>query len=129
MQPPLANIVVPASDPGRFRVEQGNNRLFCRSSSWIGYRNSRKIEGEIANITVVRDGSKWYVSIQAEREVERPFYPSGSIVGIDPGSGSLCHALQRGSNPAAQQPEEEASTSEALSAHDGAPGEGKPELA
>ena len=72
-------------DPGQFRVEQGNNRLFLPKLGWIGYRNSREIEGEIANITVLRDGSKWYVSIQTEREVEKPVHRSGSIVGIDLG--------------------------------------------
>jgi putative transposase len=72
-------------DPAQFRVEQCNNRLFLPKLGWIGYRNSRRIEGQIANITVFEQGSKWYVSIQTEREVEPPLHPSNSIVGIDLG--------------------------------------------
>ena len=72
-------------DPQQFRIEQNNNRLFLPKLGWLGYRNSRRIEGEPSNVTVCRDGEKWLVSIQTEHAVEEPVHPSSSIVGIDLG--------------------------------------------
>jgi putative transposase len=72
-------------DAKQFRLEQHNNRLFLPKLGWIRYRNSRAVEGEVSNITVFREGLKWFVSLQTEREAGKPVHPSGSIVGIDLG--------------------------------------------
>jgi putative transposase len=72
-------------DPKQFRVEEQNSRLFLPKLGWLRYRNSRRVEGEVSNITVFREGSKWFVSVQTEREVETPVHPSRSMVGIDLG--------------------------------------------
>jgi len=72
-------------DPKQFRIEQNNNRLFLPKLGWLRYRNSRPIEGAPANVSVCRDGDKWFVSIQTEREVEKPVHQSSSMVGIDLG--------------------------------------------
>ena len=52
---------------------------------WIGFRKSREIEGVLKNTTVLYDGTHWYVTIQAQREVNDPVHPSRSTVGIDLG--------------------------------------------
>jgi transposase len=72
-------------DPKQFRIEQGNNRLFLPKLGWVRYRNSRALEGQPSNLTVSREGHKWFVSVQTEREVKQPVHPSSSIVGIDLG--------------------------------------------
>ena len=49
------------------------------------YRNSRDIVGTAKNITVSQSGSKWYASIQTEREVPQPVPTATTAIGIDVG--------------------------------------------
>jgi putative transposase len=71
--------------PQGFDLEEQNNRVFLPKIGWVRYRNSRKVLGEISNVTVSCHGGRWYVSIQTEREVEKPVHPATSDVGIDMG--------------------------------------------
>ena len=71
-------------DPKQFKIEQGNDRLFLPKLGWLRYRNSREILGSVKNITVSQDHGKWFVSLQTEREVERPV-PQGEAIGVDVG--------------------------------------------
>jgi putative transposase len=41
----------PYPDAKHFRIEQNNNRLFLPKLGWLRYRNSRRIQGEPANVT------------------------------------------------------------------------------
>ncbi len=50
----------------------------------VGYRKSRSIIGKPKNITVSREGLKWFVSIQTEFEIE-PKRMINSEIGIDMG--------------------------------------------
>jgi putative transposase len=72
-------------DQKQFKIDQGNSRIFLPKLGWIRYRNSRVVLGVAKNITVSANGSKWFVSIQTEREIEQPVHPATSIVGIDMG--------------------------------------------
>jgi putative transposase len=72
-------------DPKQIKLEQGNNRIFLPKLGWLLYRNSRKVDGELRNVTVSMSGGKYFVSIQTRREVEQPVHPSTSAVGIDVG--------------------------------------------
>jgi putative transposase len=71
-------------DPKQIRLEQETSRLFLPKLGWLRYRNSRKVLGTVKNLTVRLSCGKWFVSIQTEREVERPV-PHGGAVGIDLG--------------------------------------------
>jgi len=77
-------------DPRQIKLDQGNSRIFLPKLGWLRYRNSRKVLGDLRNVTVSRGDrpvartGKWFVSIQTEREVERP-RPKGGTVGIDLG--------------------------------------------
>ncbi len=71
-------------DPKQIKLDQANGRLFLPKLGWLRYRNSRKTLGELRNVTVSLSGGKWFVSIQARREVETPV-PHGGAVGIDLG--------------------------------------------
>ncbi len=62
---------------------------------WIGFRKSREIEGTPKNVTVSYDGKHWYVTIQAQREVNEPIHPSRSTIGIDLGVAQFA-ALSNG---------------------------------
>jgi putative transposase len=71
--------------PQGFKIDQPNSRIFLPKLGWIRYRNSRDILGNAKNITVSQTGSKWFASIQTEREVEQPVPTATSAVGIDVG--------------------------------------------
>ncbi|QSR88925.1 transposase [Methylacidiphilum caldifontis] len=71
-------------DPKQIKLEQHNNRIFLPKLGWLRYRNSRELLGVVKNVTVSQSCGKWYVSIQAEREVEQ-IVPQGGTVGIDMG--------------------------------------------
>lgn len=72
-------------DAKQFKIDAGNSRVFLPKLGWLRYRNSRNMLGTAKNITVSSTGSKWFVSIQTEREVAEPAHPSASIIGIDVG--------------------------------------------
>jgi putative transposase len=71
-------------DPTKFKLDQDNSRIYLPKLGWIRYRNSRKVLGDLRNITVSFKSGKWFVSIQTRREVEKPI-PKGGAVGIDMG--------------------------------------------
>jgi putative transposase len=71
-------------DRKAIKLDQGNSRIFLPKLGWLRYRNSRKVLGELRNVTVSLSGGKWFVSIQTEREVTQPT-PKGGAVGIDMG--------------------------------------------
>lgn len=72
-------------DPKQFRLDHVNSRIFLPKLGWLRNRNSRKVEGELRNVTISIKGGKYFVSIQAQREVQEPIHPSTSIIGIDVG--------------------------------------------
>jgi len=75
--------------PQGFRVQR--NGVFLPKIGWVAFRVSartakRKVEGEVKNVTLRLEGSRWYVSFQTEREVEEPTHEdAGSVVGVDVG--------------------------------------------
>jgi putative transposase len=71
-------------DPKQIKLDQGNNRIFLPRLGWLRYHNSRKVMGDLRNVTVSLSGGKWFVSIQTERDVAQPI-PRGGAVGIDMG--------------------------------------------
>lgn len=73
-------------DPKQIRLDQVNSRTKLPKLGWVRYRNSRgrEVLGTVKNVTVSLSGGKWFMSIQAEREVQVPL-PRGGELGIDPG--------------------------------------------
>ena len=72
-------------DPKQIKIDQSNSRLFLPKLGWIRYRNSREVLGELRNVTVSSSGSKWYISIQTQREVGQPVPTATTAIGIDLG--------------------------------------------
>jgi putative transposase len=75
--------------PDEFELDQQNSRIRLPKLGWMRYRNSRKILGDPANVTVSHSCGRWYISVQTEREVETPRHSSTSIVGLDWGIASF----------------------------------------
>ena len=72
-------------DPKQIKLDQCNSRIFLPKLGWIRYRNSREVLGELRNVTVSSSGSKWYISIQTQREVGQPVPTATTAIGIDLG--------------------------------------------
>ena len=72
-------------DPSQIKLDQGSARIFLPKLGWMRFRKSREVLGEVRNVTVNACGEKWFVSVQTEREVERPVHPRTSVVGVDLG--------------------------------------------
>lgn len=70
--------------PQGCKLEQHNDRIYLPKIGWVRYRNSRKVIGEIKNVTISQKCGKWFVSIQAEYDIETP-KPNGGEIGIDMG--------------------------------------------
>jgi len=71
-------------DPRQIKLDEANDRIFLPKLGWLRYRNSRRILGELRNVTVSLNGGKWFVSVQTRREVAVPL-PQGDAIGIDMG--------------------------------------------
>ena len=103
-------------DPKQIRLDEGNGRLFLPKLGWLRYRKSRDVQRAVRNVTISQRCNKWFVSIQAEREVEGPVVSQpgseasarmavgtapGTAVGIDLGvvrfatlsDGTFCEPL------------------------------------
>ncbi len=56
-----------------FRVK--NRKMFLPKIGWVKFRgNFNRILGVIKNVTVVKNGIKWEVSVQTEREIPEPIH-------------------------------------------------------
>ena len=71
--------------PRKVELDQPNGRIRMPKLGWMRCRASRAVEGEVGQVTVSLKAGKWHVSVQTEREVERPVHPSTTLVGIDVG--------------------------------------------
>jgi putative transposase len=72
-------------DSTQIKLDQDNSRIFLPKLGWLRYRKSREIQGEICSVTVTNIGKKWFISIQTEREVDRPTHRATTAIGIDMG--------------------------------------------
>jgi putative transposase len=72
-------------DSKQIKLDQRNSRIFLPKFGWVCYRNSRDVLGDLRNATVSQSGGKWFVSIQTQREVERPMPKATTAIGIDVG--------------------------------------------
>ena len=72
-------------EPKQIKLDQINNRIFLPKLGWLRYRNSREALGQVRNVTVSQSGGKWFISIQIQRELERPLPSTTTTIGIDVG--------------------------------------------
>jgi putative transposase len=70
--------------PQGCKLDQDNDRIYLPRLGWCRYHNSRAVLGAIKNVTVSLSGSKWFVSVQTEREVA-DVATVGTAIGLDMG--------------------------------------------
>lgn len=72
-----------------FRYPQGfkidNRRIFLPKIGWINFFKSQEIDGLPKNVTVIRNGKHWFISVQVEFEISDPVPKTNAIIGIDLG--------------------------------------------
>ena len=71
--------------PQGITLDAGNSRVKLPKLGWVRYRKSRDVLGTIKNATLSQTSSKWFVSLQTERDVVPPMPTSTSAVGVDMG--------------------------------------------
>ena len=72
-------------DSKQIELDQINSRIYLPKLGWVFYRKSREVLGELRNVTVSCNSGKWFISIQTQREVERPQTLATTAIGIDVG--------------------------------------------
>lgn len=74
---------------GTIKHDEVNGRIFIpKLGVWLNYNKSRDVLGTIKNVTISKQAEKWYVSLQAEREltqVNPKWVDANRILGIDVG--------------------------------------------
>jgi putative transposase len=53
-------------DPKQFALDRANGRLKLPKLGWLRLRMSRPVEGVLRNVTLRREGERWFASIQVE---------------------------------------------------------------
>lgn len=72
--------------PQAFKIKK--SRVYFPKLGWISYVKHRPIEGTPKFLTIVQEGSEWYVSITCEvkiQEMVKPDLEFANVVGIDVG--------------------------------------------
>jgi putative transposase len=72
-------------DPKQIKLDEQNERIYLPKIGWVRYYKSREMIGAVKQVTVSERAGEWYMSVQTEREMEKPVHPSKSMVGIDLG--------------------------------------------
>lgn len=73
----------------QIKLDQPNSRIFLPKLGWLRFRQSRDVLGELRNVTVGQSNDRWFVSIQTQREVEKPLPSTTAAIGIDVGVARL----------------------------------------
>ncbi len=63
----------------------GHDSIKLPKFGWVKIIRHRKIKGRMRNVTVKREGERWFVVIQTEIEVAGPSLHSRSTIGLDMG--------------------------------------------
>ena len=66
-------------------LDKNNRVIKLPKLGWVKYRLSQAIDGQIKNVTVSRHGGHYWLSIQTEREIEKPIHPATGEIGLDLG--------------------------------------------
>lgn len=66
-------------------LDENNRVIKLPKLGWVKYRLSQPIAGVIKNVTVSRHGGHYWLSIQTEREIEKPVHPATGEIGLDLG--------------------------------------------
>jgi putative transposase len=72
-------------DPRRFALDATNGRIKLPKLGWVRLRLSQPIEGTVKNVTITREGERWFASLQIETKDVAPVLNIEPTIGIDLG--------------------------------------------
>jgi putative transposase len=72
-------------DPKQFSLDPLNSRAKLPKLGWVRLRMSRPVEGTLRNISVTREGDKWFISIQVKQYATLASLNLPPTLGIDLG--------------------------------------------
>lgn len=72
-------------DPKQFALDGANGRIKLPKLGWVRLRMSQPVEGALRNVSITREGSKWFGSIQVETSETIPALGLAPTLGIDLG--------------------------------------------
>jgi len=72
-------------DPKQFTLDATNGRIKLPKLSWVRLRISKPVDGALRNVSITRQGSKWFASIQVESAEIVPALGVAPTLGIDLG--------------------------------------------
>lgn len=72
-------------DAKQIAIDAANGRIRLPKVGWVRLRLSRPIAGEVRNVSVTREGTRWFASIQTEQAAVLPAALVRPTLGIDLG--------------------------------------------
>ncbi len=72
-------------DPKQFGLDGANGRIKLPKLGWLRLRMSQQVQGELRNVSITREGAKWFVSIQVQTIETVPALGLAPTLGIDLG--------------------------------------------
>lgn len=75
-------------DPKQFALDRENGRVRLPKLGWVRLRMSQPVEGVLRNVSITREGAKWFASLQVENRETLPaldLHHAGPTLGIDLG--------------------------------------------
>ncbi len=72
-------------DPKQFAIDSTNGRIKLPKLGWIRLRMSQPVAGEPRNVSITREGAKWFASIQVETRETVEALGIAPTLGIDLG--------------------------------------------
>jgi len=72
-------------DPKQFSMDAANGRIKLPKLGWVRLRMSQPADGALRNVSVTREGERWFASIQVETRETAPALGVAPTLGIDLG--------------------------------------------
>lgn len=72
-------------DSKQFAMDAANGRIKLPKLGWLRLRMSQPVEGVLRNVSITREGARWFASIQVEANETVPALGVGPTLGIDLG--------------------------------------------
>ena len=72
-------------DPKQFALDAANCRIRLPKLGWVRLRMSQPVVGDLRNVSVTREGTRWFVSLQVEVRETVPALGVAPTLGIDLG--------------------------------------------
>ena len=72
-------------DPKQFALDAATDRIKLPKLGWVRLRMSRAVDGPLRNVSITKEGAKWFASIQVETSETVPALGVPPSLGVDLG--------------------------------------------